>query len=324
MHPLIGRRRALRQLAGALAAAAVGSAAARERPPLIIDTHQHLWDLSKQKLPWLDRAPDLLRKTYHLAEYKDATRGLNVQAVYMEVDVDPVELAAEAESVLALCRSAKGPTVGAVIGGRPESPGFGDYLRRFKDAPELKGVRRVLHGPQTPAGFCLQDQFVDGVRLLGKLGLSFDLCMRPTELADALRLAERCPETRFVLDHCGNPDLRAFRAGGTATPPMHTADAWKSAIDRLARRPNVICKISGIVAQLPTGGDAALLAPVVNHCLDSFGPERVVFGSDWPVCLTGATLLAWVDMLTEIIAGRSAEDRARLWSKNAQRFYRLS
>lgn len=306
---------------------AAGCATAGKEAPdnLIIDTHQHLWDSARQRLPWLAEAPDILRRSYRTEEYLAATTGLNIRAVYMEVDVAEAELAAEAELVLGMARGRKTPMVAAVIGGRPDAPNFADFLNRFRADPNFKGIRRVLHSPATPVGWCLRPEFVRGVRLLGEADKSFDLCMRAPELMDAVKLTELCPGTRFVLDHCGNPDLKAFRAArpGEARP-RHTADAWRRAIDAFAKRPNVIGKISGIPASLAPGEGAEALAPVVNHCLDAFGPDRVVFGGDWPVCLLGSSYQQWVTMLRQIISGRPTEQQRKLWSGNARRHYRLS
>jgi predicted TIM-barrel fold metal-dependent hydrolase len=300
-----------------------GSSQAADTEMLIIDTHQHLWDPEKIKMPWLDEAPDILRHKYYTAEYAAATKGLNIKCVYMEVDVAEKQLVDEAASVLALSKEGK-TTIGAVIGGRPNAEDFGKYLDRFKGRPELKGVRRVLHVMETPQGYCLGKQFVKGVQLLGERGLRFDLCMRPSELADAVKLSEQCPDTKLILDHCGNGDPKAFHPKLAADEkPWHTVEEWKRGIEQLAKRPNVLCKISGIIARLPKGGTADDLAPIVNHCLDSFGPDRVVFGGDWPVCLLGGTLSGWVEMLTKIIAGRPAEDRKKLWSANAIKHYEL-
>lgn len=308
------------------ALAASGCATAtKPAPPLLVDTHQHLWDLASQKLPWLSDAPAVLRQSFRTEEYLAATAGLNVRAVYMEVDVAEETLRHEAELVLGIAASGQTPMLGAVIGGRPDAPDFAAYVRQFQGNPRFKGVRRVLHSPATPAGYCLRPEFVRGVRLLGEAGRSFDLCMRAPELMDGAKLAAQCPGTRFVLDHCGTPDLKCFRpARPGETPPRHTAEAWKRSIDALAKLPNVIGKISGIAASLPKGGGAEDLAPAVNHCLDAFGPDRVVFGGDWPVCLLGATYQAWVQMLRQIIAARPAEQQRKLWSANALRHYALS
>lgn len=292
--------------------------------PLIVDTHQHLWNLKTQKLPWLGGAPEVLKHSFTPVEYAAATSGFNVKAVYMEVDVDPSELDAEADYVLGLAKSGREQTIGATIGGRPASPDFGAYIKRHHASGYAKGVRQVVHNDGIPAGTCLGDDFVRGVRQLGALGMHFDLCMRPTELSDGRKLAELCPETRFVVDHCGNGDPKAFgkRRDGEAAP-WHDADQWRRDIDGLAKTPNVICKISGIVARAPKGWTVEDLAPCVNHCLDAFGPDRVVFGGDWPVCLLGAQLGEWINALRQIVASRPAADQKKLWSENAIKFYGL-
>ena len=324
----LNRRSFLLQASAAAAATALlpGARAAESAsaPSLIIDTHQHLWDLSQQELPWLKDAPPVLNQNYRTEEYRAATEGLNVRAVYMEVDVAPQQHPAEARHVLGLAQSGKNPTIAAVIGGRVASPAFSEYLREFKGNALVKGVRQVLHGPDSPDALCLTEDFVRGIRTLGSMGMSFDLCMRPRDLMNGAKLAALCPETRFVLDHCGNPDLKAFRAPRAGEDaPKHTADAWKRSIDAFAKLPNVIGKVSGVIADLPKGGDASDLAPAINHCLDSFGPDRVVFGGDWPVCLLGAPLKRWVEFLSQIIATRPAAEQQKLWSTNAIRHYGL-
>jgi predicted TIM-barrel fold metal-dependent hydrolase len=289
---------------------------------LIIDTHQHLWDLSQLRLPWLASAPEVLRHDFRPQEYAEATRGYNVQAVYMEVDVDPAQHDQEAQYVIELARSGKTPTRAAVIGGRPQAADFAKYLDRHREGGFVKGVRQVLHGDKTPAGYCLAEDFVRGIRELGQRNLSFDLCMRPGELMDGAKLVDLCPDTRFVVDHCGNADPKSFRRG--VTNPPHDPDAWRRSIEALAKRPHTICKISGIVASAPEGWEPEDLAPIVNHCLDSFGPDRVVFGGDWPVCLMGAKLAEWIEALKQIVATRSADEQQKLWSANARRFYGLA
>ena len=314
-------RRYMLQHSIAVVAAALSPAlrAAELEAPLIIDTHQHLWDLTKFKIPWLDNAPPTYRQSYRTEEYVKATRGLDVKAIYMEVGMPPDSRAAEAEYVVALCRAKTNPTVAAVIGGRPDDPGFEDYIRRFKDTGFVRGARSVLNSAATPAGTCLKDDFIRGIRFLGKNDLSFDLCMRPAELSDAVTLSEKCPDTRLILDHCGNADPKAFPP--TDPQPSHNPDIWKRDVDALARHSNVICKISGVVANAPEKWSAEHLSPIVNHCLDAFGPDRVVFGGDWPVCLKRATLAQWIEALRKIVAKRPAMEQRKLWSENAKRLY---
>ncbi len=289
----------------------------------IIDTHQHLWDLSVQSLPWLADAPEILRQSYVTSNYLEATAGLGLnRAIYMEVDVDPAQHVAEAELILDICRDPNAPTVAAVIGGRPASADFADYIARFQDQPEIKGVRQVLHSDEAPQGFCLSPEFIKGVTLLGEAELCFDLCLRPTELSDGIELAKRCPGTRFVLDHCGNADPKAFSP--KPIEPWHDRDPWIRDIEAFSECPNVICKISGIVARTTDGWTASDLRPIVNHCLDSFGPDRVIFGGDWPVCLLGSSYRRWVEALRSIVATRPIDQRRKLFAANAERFYGLS
>jgi predicted TIM-barrel fold metal-dependent hydrolase len=287
------------------------SAEDRDGPLPIVDTHQHLWDLDRFRLPWT-RTVKPLARNFLLEDYVKATDGLNVvKTVYMEVDVAPEQQPAEAEYVLGLCQKPETKMAGAVISGRPESPEFGAYVRRFKEDRHLKGVRRVLHGPETPAGHCLGEQFVKSVQLLGELGLRFDLCMRPAELPDATKLIDACPGTRFILDHCGNA-------------PLKDHAQWKKDIAELARRKNVVGKVSGIVASATPGKwTADDLAPAIKHTLMVFGPERVMFGGDWPVCTLAATYRQWVEALKSIVADRPRAEQKKLFHDNAVRFYAL-
>ena len=288
---------------------------AAQQPPeaqRIVDTHVHLWDLTRLRLPWIEKESPLAR-SYVVKDYQAAIQGVNVvKGVYMEVDVDPRDLVAEAEFVLELCRQGTSPLIGAVIGGRPAADDFGQYVGRFRGNRFLKGVRQVLHTPATKPGYSLAPAFVRGVQLLGEQGLSFDLCMRPTDLGDAVKLVEACPNTRFILDHCGNG-------------PVYAADRtqWQRDIERLARLRNIDCKISGIVVQARQKWTADDLAPVINHTLSSFGPDRVLFAGDWPVCTLRATYRQWVDTLKTIVRNRPADEQQKLFHDNALRVYRL-
>ena len=232
----------------------------------------------------------------------------------MEVDLDPSEQEREARTLAALCRRGDTSLSAAVISGRPAADSFADYIRPLAGDPAIKGVRQVLHGPETPKGYCLDERFLRGIRLLGDLGLSFDLCMRPGELSDGAKLIEACPATQFIVDHCGNADV--FAADQTS---------WKRGIAAIAGRPNACCKVSGIVAS--TRGRswrADDLAPIINHVLGEFGPDRVVFGGDWPVCTLGASLATWVEALRDVVRDRKLDEQRKLFHDNAVRVYRLS
>jgi L-fuconolactonase len=314
----VNRRAFLTSSAAAAGAVFVGAAPKAPVMP-IIDTHQHLWDLGRFRLPWL-KPGTLLARSHTLADYKAAAAGLDiVGTIYMEVDVEPSQQQAEADFVKATCRREDSGMVAAVVSGRPASDGFVGYVEQFKGAPAIKGVRQVLHADSTPAGYCLGRRFIAGVRTLGELGLRFDLCMRPTELPDAAKLLDACPGTKFILDHCGNAPVH--RADGTRPD----RDPWRRDIEAFARRPNVVCKVSGLVNTAKKGAwGPADLAPIIDHVFQAFGPDRVLFASDWPVCTTVATLAEWVAALKEVVAERPAEQRRKLFHDNAVRVYGLS
>lgn len=330
----VGRRTFLRNAAAVAAAAIAAPTAARldaESQPVelpIVDTHEHLWDLSRLRLAWLKRGEPLCR-SYLPEDYQEAIAGLNVvKSVYMEVAVEPADQVAEAQSVIAICDGRKTPMCGAVIGGRPASDDFRRYILQFKGNRYVKGVRQILRSASELRLLASPDALIPGLRLLGELGMCFDLCVPPTVLADAARLIGRCPETRFVLDHCGNADPKAFRPRSKGVDsqqsPAHDAQQWRRDIEQIAHHKNVVCKISGLISQMVPGqwtpGD---LAPVVSHCLDTFGPERGMFAGDWPVCTKGGSLRQWVDALKSIGGDRSQADQRRLFHDNAVRFYSL-
>ncbi len=318
MNPSCDRRTFLKQAAVASVLARGPSRifgeppASADRIP-ITDTHQHLWDLDRFRLPWIKKGSPLDR-SFRMSDYRKATEGLGVvQTIYMEVDVDPAQQRAEAEYVIEVCREGKTPMVAAVVSGRPAADGFERYIRPLARSQFIKGLRQVLHNEATPAGYCLQKEFIRGIRLLGDLGLHFDLCMRSGELPDGARLIDACPGTRFILDHCGNANVQA-----------RDRSAWRRDLAEVARRKNVVCKVSGIVATAKPGHwSADDLAPLVNHTLDVFGPDRVLFGGDWPVCTLAATYRQWLQALQAIVRGRTEADRRKLFHDNAVREYGL-
>jgi predicted TIM-barrel fold metal-dependent hydrolase len=283
----------------------------------IVDTHEHLWDLTKFNLPWT-KGHEKLGRSFVTRDYLEATKGLNVvKSVYMEVDVDPAQQVQEAEYVIDLCRRTDNPMVAAVISGRPASSEFKAYITQYKESPNIKGVRQVLHGPSNPPGFCLDKQFVKSVQLLGELGMSFDLCLRSGELADGEKLVAQCPHTRFIVDHCGNMDV-------TVTDPK-PRQAWMDGMKALAQHDNVVCKISGIVVTAKEDWKASDLAPNVQFSMETFGPDRRMFAGDWPVCTQRATFRQWVDALKEIVRAMNMPlaDQTKLFHDNAVRFYGL-
>jgi len=286
----------------------------------IIDSHQHLWDLKKFRLPWI-KPGSILAKDHLMTDYLKATEGLNiVKTIYMEVDLDPAQQQEEADFVVETCKRGGTPMVAGVVSGRPSSDSFARYITPFKGNPYVKGVRQILHA-QAPAGLCLEPQFIKSIRLLGELGLSFDLCMRPGELGDGVKLVDACPDTQFILDHCGNGEVNMFSGSS-----KRSADVWKRGMEELAKRKNLVaCKVSGIIVSATPGKwTADDLAPIINHTLDTFGPDRVMFAGDWPVCTQVATFKEWLTALQTIVKNRSEEQQRKLFHDNAVRVYGLA
>ena len=227
-------------------------ASVRYRLPMdqipIVDTHQHLWDLDLLSLPWLEAAPQLARH-HRIDYYQSEAEGHGVaKAVYMEVDVDPLDRPRERDLIGELCRRPDVPTVAGVFGATPGDAGFPATLQALAEAPHAKGARLVLQPPDRPRGFCLQEQFVADVRRLGASGLLFDVCIRPSELSDAAELARRCADTTLILDHCGNADPYIVAGtGGNPDDPTygHGRQQWLDDIQALGWIANVVCKISG-------------------------------------------------------------------------------
>jgi len=295
----------------------------------ITDTHQHLWDLERISLPWLDNVP-ALKKRHLSSDYLKAAEGTGIyRTVYMEVDADTDHKQKEIEDMTLLCKSDEEFMQGMVISANPGDPGFSEFLEFNSGNHYIKGVRQVLHTPEQPPKHCLSTEFMQGIRELGKRGLLFDICIRPAEIQDAVELCRQNPETIFMLDHCGNADpyvVNGERRENTSPQDstfVHTRENWQDGIKQLGRLDNVYCKISGIISRAETGWNAETLAPTVNACLDSFDGDRVVFGGDWPVCTLGASLSEWVAALRQIIHKRPEIQQQKLFHINAERLYHL-
>jgi predicted TIM-barrel fold metal-dependent hydrolase len=272
----------------------------------IIDTHLHLVYRDRLRYPWLASTPKLDRD-FSLRDYLAEASALGIgAALHMEVDVATADQEVETAFVTGL----GAPVIGAIAACRPESAGFAASLERLAANPLVRGLRRILH--QSPDALGLAPLFAENLRRLSAHDLSFDLCVRAEQLPIAIHLARACPDVRFILDHCGVPDIAARALG-----------PWRDGITRLAALPNVACKISGIVAYAGEDWTTADLRPYVEHCIEAFGWDRVVWGSDWPVCTLTADLTRWVQATHALTSGCAPHETARLLSLNARRIYRL-
>ena len=269
-------------------------------------------------------------RSYLMSDYLKAAANTGIEkTVYMEVNVDPNCIDLEVKLMTQHCQSSDNPMQALVISLDPMAESFHNDLKQQVANPFVRGVRSVLHTPGTGPGFCLQDDFVAGIQEIGRAGLIFDICIRPAELSDAVKLVQASPETTFVIDHCGNADPHVVN-GDTdpgsepnGHPSRHTSAGWKDDMSALAASPNTVCKLSGIVARAQAGWNAETLAPTINHCLDVFGPERVVFGGDWPVCLFGTQLSEWVGAFREVISRRNPQMQKQVMHENALRIYKI-
>ena len=285
----------------------------------LIDTHQHLADLVRFGKGWTSPP---VPGNYDMKAYFEATRNVNmVKAVYMEVGVPAARRQEEALYAIEMCKDTSNPTRGAVISGDLKSSEFETYISQFKDSPYIKGIR---YGFRSVAE--MQDpQLIKNIELLGKLNMSLDFTISPAWLPSMAKLIKTCPGTKFLVNHCGNADPRAFfDPSSISGKPNHDANEWIAAMKTVAENENVVCKISGIIST--SSGypkTAKTLAPGINHCLDIFGPDRVMFASDWPWCLKSNKLEEWVNILKEIVKNRPYKEQKKMFHDNAIKFYSI-
>ena len=257
-----------------------------------------------------------------MAEYKKAIRGLNiVKAVYMEVGVPEDKRYQEALYAMELCEDQHNPTVGAVVSADLYKDDFKEYVSQFKSIACIKGIRAGFRSRES----ILDRRVVDNIRFLGEIDMRLDFIIPPDWFPSMAELIRRSPGTQFQVDHCGNADPKAFFDHDKLFgEPDHDRDEWIAGITAIASQKNVVCKISGLVSR--SSGYAVTaenLAPVINHCLDIFGADRVMFASDWPWCLKGMTLSGWVKLLKYVVNNRSFEDQKKLFHDNAVRHYKI-
>jgi predicted TIM-barrel fold metal-dependent hydrolase len=278
----------------------------------IVDTHQHLWDKDLFHYSWLDTIPQLNR-SFRMSDYLAATKGLDVvKSLHLEADVDEPYMLDETRHLLALADQPDNPLEGIVACGRPENEDFKSYLDAIGGHARLKGIRRVLH--TQPDGVGQGVTFLKNVAALPDYGLSFDICVLARQLPIAIKLISSCPDVIFILDHCGVPQVKE-----------RNLDPWRLHITEIAKFPNVSCKISGLVAYAdPQSWTAEDLRPFIDHAIGSFGWDRVMFGSDWPVCTLSASYRQWVEALQAITQGAGEVNQRKLFHDNAVRVYRLT
>ena len=279
----------------------------------LVDTHVHLYDPSAIGYPWMADVP-LLNSPHGPEEYSAAIGGVAIdKLVFIEVDAGPGQHLAEVRWVEALAKTDR--RIQAIVASIPLEKGKAAEadIVAFAGMPLARGVRRLIQGHIDEPGWCLRPDFVEGVTLVGKHGLAFEICIKHPQMKDAIELVRRCPEMRFVLDHIGKPGIK----DGLTEP-------WRTDMRELARLPNIACKVSGVVTEADhRAWTYDRIAPSIAHAIDCFGFDRVMFGGDWPVMELATRYPDWVAIVDRIVAGASQGEKRKLYRENAIRHYRL-
>ena len=278
----------------------------------IVDTHVHLWHPEQLRYPWLSEVPTLNRP-YLLKDYIEASGALEIESiVFVQCDTHPDDGLKETAWVTDLATRVD-PRIQGIVAWAPLEEGtqVAPFVEKLAENRLVKGIRRLIQSESVD--FCVQPNFVSGVKVLSHYGLSFDICIFHPQLANAIRLVEQCPHVQFILDHIGKPDIK-----------NQLFDPWKQEIATLASFPNVHCKISGLVTEADfEAWTPADLQPYIEHVISCFGFDRVLYGSDWPVSTQASDYLRWVQTLKEAVSGCSPEELRKLFRNNAIKFYRL-
>ena len=273
-----------------------------------IDAHQHFWRYSPAEYPWIGAGMERLARDHLPADLAPLAKAAGIGGT---VAVQARQSPAETRWLLDLAEG--DPFIAGVVGWVDlRSPAVGDELAAFAGRRKLVGVRHVVQDEPDPR-FLLGEAFGRGLEQLHQHGLAYDLLLHPPQLPAATELAGRMPGQPFVLDHLAKPRVKA----GELEP-------WRRDIEALARRPNVSCKVSGLVTEAAwRRWRRADFAPYLDVVLAAFGPERLLFGSDWPVCLLAADYPDVVGIAEDFFSRLAAAEREAIFGGNAIRFYGL-
>jgi L-fuconolactonase len=275
---------------------------------VFVDSHHHLWDLSRRPQPWT-AAPGFaaIRRTFAVDDLALAVAGTGVgRTVLVQVLND----SGETRDLLAM--AATSDLIAGVVGWVDlADPAVAE---RLADLDGLVGVRQQLQAEPDPEAWLARPAVRRGLRVLARAGLAYDLMIRPAQYGVAARTVKDHPDLTFVLDHLGKPPI----AEGPIQP-------WAAGIRTLARFPNLYCKLSGMVTVAHhTRWTVADMRPYADVALEAFGPDRVMFGSDWPVCLLAASYERVVTLVEELTAGLTATERDGVFGGTATAVYGLA
>ncbi|MEU2281061.1 amidohydrolase family protein [Streptomyces sp. NPDC013178] len=283
----------------------------------LVDAHHHVWNLDHRPQPWLDEpGHEPIRRTFGPDDLRtSATRTIAGRRLGSTVVVQCVTSVPETRELLALAD--EDPLIGAVVGWADlTSPAVGDVLDALQTGPGgryLRAVRHLVQGESDPQW--LQRPVVErGLAAVAERGLAYDVLIRHHQLPQAIALAERFPGLPLVLDHAGKPPIAE-----------HALNGWERDVRRLAAHSQVRCKVSGLVTEADhERWTIADIRPVWDVLLSAFGPDRLMFGSDWPVCVLAGGWNRWAATVEELLAHCSAEETGAILAGTANDFYRLS
>ncbi|MFF0018453.1 amidohydrolase family protein [Streptomyces sp. NPDC005374] len=283
---------------------------------ILVDAHHHVWDLDIRPQSWLDEpGHEPISRSFGTDDLRTAaTRPIAGRRLGCTVLVQCVASVEETREFLALAEG--DPLVGAVVGWADlTSPAIGDVLDALRAGPGgtyLWAVRHLVQG-ESDATWLQRPSVERGLRAVAERGLGYDLLIRDHQFPQAIRLAERLPGLPLVLDHAGKPPIA-----------RRDLDGWERGVRRLAAHPHVRCKVSGLITEADhekwTVDD---IRPVWEVLLAAFGPDRLMFGSDWPVCVLAGGWNRWAATVEELLAGCSAAETEAVLAKTATTFYGL-
>lgn len=278
----------------------------------IVDTHVHLLDQKRFRYSWAASAPKLARD-WSIADLAERAAPATVESlVFVEVDVDMPLYMDEAHWVQET--ATRDPRLKGCVACLPLEQGAAlePQMAELAGLEVMRGVRRLIQNQPDPA-FMLKPDFLAALKLLPRYNLSFDICIFHHQLPNTLEMVRRCPETSFVLDHIAKPGIKA----GLVEP-------WKSHIREMAKLPNVVCKLSGVTTEADhQNWTREQLRPYIDHVIDCFGFDRLMYGGDWPVSELAGTYRSWLEVLDWATADATAADRRKLFRDTGIRTYRL-
>jgi L-fuconolactonase len=283
---------------------------------VLVDAHHHLWDLSVRAQDWLDDPVNAaIRRTFTVDDLRtSATRSIAGRRLTTSVLVQCLPSAGETEELLAL--AGRQSLVGAVVGWADlTSPAVGDVVDRLREGAGgdlLRSLRHLVQAESDPR-WLQRPEVERGLATLVDRGLGYDVLIHAGQLPQAIGLAGRLPDLRLVLDHAGKPPIAAGDLAG-----------WRRDLTALAAHPQVYCKVSGLITEADHARwTTADIRPVWDLLLRAFGPERLMFGSDWPVCVVAGGWNRWADTVGELVHELSPGEQHAVLAGTATTFYRL-